>query len=84
MWGMNGGMGAGWMVAMMGVNLLIGVGLLALVIVGVVAGIRWLSRIAGGYGNSPRSDPALDVLRERYAKGEIGRDEFERMRRDVF
>jgi len=83
MWGMNGGMGVGWMVAMMGVNLLIGVGLLALVIVGVIAGIRWLSRIAGGYGNSPRSDPGLDVLRERYAKGEIGRDEFERMRRDL-
>ena len=83
MWGMKGGMGAGWMVAMMGVNLLIGVGLLGLVILGVIAGIRWLSKIGGGYGNSPRSDRSLDVLRERYAKGEIGRDEFERMRRDL-
>ncbi len=68
---------------MMGVNLLIGVGLLGLVILGVIAGIRWLSKIGGGYGNSPRSDRSLDALRERYAKGEIGRDEFERMRRDL-
>lgn len=83
MWGTNGGMGAGWMVAMMGVNLLIGVGLLALVILGVIAGIRWLLKIGGGYGISPRSGPGLDVLRERYAKGEIGRDEFERMRKDL-
>jgi putative membrane protein len=50
-----------------------------LVVVGaVVAGVWWLlnrRRYAGGL--------ALDVLRERYARGEITREEFESKRRDL-
>ena len=50
-----------------------------LVVVGAVAaGIWWLlsrRRRAG--------DLALDVLRERYARGEITREEFESRRRDL-
>ena len=50
-----------------------------LVVVGaVVAGVWWLlsrRRRAGGL--------ALDVLRERYARGEITREEFESQRRDL-
>src|SRR5262245_60388345 len=34
-----------------------------LVIVALVAGIRWLMR----QGREPRSDPALEILRQRYA-----------------
>jgi len=34
----------GWMVAAMGISLLIGLGLLALLVVGLVAGIRWLTK----------------------------------------
>lgn len=40
--GMGGEIGAGWMNAAMWVNLLLGLGLLALVIIGIVAGIQWL------------------------------------------
>ena len=83
MMGGMSGLGQGWMIAIMGVNALIGIGLLALVILGIVAGIRWLTAGAGQRARSSSSDGALDVLRERYAKGEISRDEFQRMRQDL-
>lgn len=50
-----------------------------LVITGIVLGIRWLAR-SGARG---RSDTALEILRERYARGEIDRQEFEAKRRDL-
>jgi putative membrane protein len=49
------------------------------VIIGVVLGIRWLA----GQGQRSRSGGALDILRERYARGEINRDEFEAKQRDL-
>ena len=51
---------------------------LILGIVGAVAGIRWLSRAA-----DRSADPAVSVLRERYARGEIGKEEFEAKMRDL-
>jgi len=54
-------------------------GFWALVICGIVFGIRWLVR----HGGEPPSDRALEILRERYARGEIGREEFEARRRDL-
>jgi putative membrane protein len=49
------------------------------IIAGIVLGIRWLS--AQGGGSSP--DRALEILRQRYARGEIDREEFEARRRDL-
>lgn len=51
----------------------------ALVIAGLVLGIRWLAR----QGQHERPDRALDILRERYARGEINKEEFEARRRDL-
>jgi uncharacterized membrane protein len=50
-----------------------------IVVIGlVVAAIRrW------GWSNPPRPDSALEALRLRYARGDIGREEFEAMRRDL-
>jgi putative membrane protein len=50
-----------------------------LVTAGVVLAIRWLA----GQGGGPRADRALDILRERYAQGEIDRDESEAKQRDL-
>jgi putative membrane protein len=46
---------------------------------GIVLAIRWMTRL----GHTPVRDPALEILRERYARGEISREEFETRRRDL-
>ena len=51
----------------------------ALVIVGIILGIRWLVR----QGRPEMSDSALEILRQRYARGEINREEFEAKRKDL-
>ena len=51
-----------------------------LVITGLVLGIRWLVH----QGRGTRSaDAALDILRQRSAKGEIDREEFLARKRDL-
>lgn len=58
----------------------------ALVIGAVVA----LARGASGRGcwhnrdeHMPKGRTAVDILKERYAKGEISKDDFEKMKKDV-
>ena len=51
----------------------------ALIIVAAVVGIRWLM----GQGKDPRPDSALEILRQRYARGEINKEEFEARRKDL-
>jgi putative membrane protein len=50
----------------------------SLVIAGVVLLGRWL--LAQG---RERPDRALEILRERYARGEMNREEFEARKRDL-
>jgi putative membrane protein len=51
-----------------------------LVLLGVLALGKWL--FAGGLRSSAPGT-ALDILNERYARGEIGREEFEQKRKDL-
>lgn len=83
MMGDMGGMMGGWMYTIMWVNLLFGLGLLALVMIGIIVGIRWLVKSSNPLGANRRPDRALEIIRERYARGEISREEFERMRQDL-
>ena len=56
---------------------------------GLVLGIRWLIRAdrnsrlggPGGGPGAPRLDDPLEILRQRYARGEIDDEEFERRRK---
>lgn len=65
----------GWGMGMLGL-----VGLLVLAVL-VVAVVRWAPRAsqpsAGG------TDSPLDVLKKRYARGEIGAEEFSRIKREL-
>ena len=49
------------------------------VIAGVVVSIRWLGR----RGKRSQPDPALEILRQRYARGDISKDDFEAKKRDL-
>ncbi len=70
----------GWMAGMMTVSLLVGMTLVALLIVALAAAILWLRRSPSVGG---AEDRALAILRERYARGEIDREEFEAKWRDL-
>lgn len=77
-----------WFGAMWGIPFM-GLLIMLAVFAVVVWGIYTLVRAVGGRRGPealPRAaprDPALDALRERYARGEIDRETFERMRRDL-
>ena len=52
-----------------------------LVIVGAFVLVKWLADQSTG--RSARNKSALDILRERYARGEMDRQEYEQKKRDL-
>ncbi len=64
----------------MGVGLLLFWGLL---IVAVVVLVRWLAAGASRKDAAPEQPGALEILAQRYARGEIDRAEFEQKRHDL-
>ncbi len=54
-----------------------------LIILAIAALVRWLVYTPPRSAGVPREKTALDVLKERYARGEIGREEYEQKRRDL-
>lgn len=74
-WGSGLGMGVGWFMGVLFFGLLVGAGVL------VVRALWDQGGRAGGRRES--EDTSLAILRERYARGEIERDEFEAKKRDL-
>lgn len=79
MWWGGGGWGYGWGVVGMVFMLLFWV----LVIAGLVLGVRWLLVTAPGGQRRKEGETAVEILKERYARGEINKEEFEAKRRDL-
>ena len=72
MWGIWGVWGIGMMLMML---VFWGV-----IVVGFVLGLRWVVT----QGRQPRpTDAALDILRQRYARGDISKEEFEAKKKDL-
>lgn len=54
-----------------------------LVIVGIVALVKWLVTSLGAGSRPDSGGKALDILKERYARGEIDEQEFQKRKRDL-
>ena len=76
---MNGTMGdwSGWGMAFGGIFMILFWGL---VVLAIVALAKWLF---SGRASDRASERPLDILRERYARGEISREQYERMRQEL-
>ena len=79
---MNGMMNGMGMMVWGVFSFLLGLLLIILFVVVVVAAVKWLwgretPFVIGG------KESALDILKKRYAKGEIGKEEFERLKKDI-
>lgn len=85
LWGMNHGMMGGAWGWIGGIFMMF---FWVLVLIALALFIRWLVT-AGGRGRisyGPQEgtvESALDVLKKRYARGEITKEQFETMRRDI-
>ncbi len=82
-------MGGAWGIGMVLMMALAGL-LWLLVLALLVAGLVWLVRVVWDRGGESRQLPTragaeapLDILRRRYAAGELSREEFERMKREL-
>ena len=73
--GMMGGFGWGWYMP------IIMIVFWGLVIWGIVALVRGLS--TGSGGSSVQVDSALEILKRRYARGEITKQEYEERKKDL-
>lgn len=67
------GMGFGWIFMIL---------FWGLIILGIAGLVRWLSS-SNRNTNLPPPKTALEILEERYARGEIDRDEFEQKKHDL-
>lgn len=80
-WGMH------WMWGMWGIGMAIGMLLFwGLVIAGLVFAVRWLAAQGRPQSPGPRLpevESPLDIAKRRYARGEISREEFETLKRDL-
>ena len=76
--GMMGGWGGGWGIGMISMLLW-----WVLIILGIVLLAKWIVSGSPGRTEHGSRDRSLDILRERYARGEIDKKELEDRKRDL-
>ena len=64
---------------MMGFGLLLPIGLILI----LAYTLGWLPQRSSPAGSGSGEGDAMELLRQRYARGEIDREQFERMREDL-
>ena len=72
--GWGGGLGFGWMFMLL---------FWGLIIWAIIVLAKNLSSDDEHYLKDRNQDKALDILRERYATGELSKEDFEKMRKDL-
>ena len=73
--GMMGGFGMGWM----SIFWIVVLGLIIWAVVAAARGTGW----SGNSDSGNRSESALGILKRRYARGEINKEEFEERKKDL-
>jgi len=79
LWWLLGVGGLGILIVVLALWALVSLAPVVLALVGAALGIRWLA----GATRRSRPDRAVQILRERYARGEIDKDEFDAKLRDL-
>jgi putative membrane protein len=74
----NGMTGAG-----MGLWMILGLVFWVLIVAGVVLLVVWAVQKGVSGGGSRSEESALEILKKRYARGEISKEEYEEKKRDL-
>ncbi len=54
-----------------------------LVVIGVILLIVWVVRQTGKVTSGHAEESALDILKKRYARGEITKEEYDKVKKDI-
>lgn len=75
--------GSGWMYGGSGIGMVVGMVFWVLLIVGAVFLVIWAVQRFSAGGSGKVGESALDILNKRYARGEIGREEYEEKKKAI-
>jgi putative membrane protein len=76
-------MGNGMMDGGMGLWMFLGMVFWILIIVGIVLLVVWGVQKGTGSGVGKAEEPAMEILKKRYARGEISKQEYEEKKKDL-
>ena len=74
----------GWpMMGFGGFGMIFGFIFFVAIVIGVILLIVWLVKISGYSVNDKNSTQSLEILKERYAKGELTKEQYENMKKEL-
>jgi len=66
-----------------GIGMIFGFIFFILIVIGVIFLIIWLVKRSGYSATDKTSTKSIEVLKERYAKGELTKEQYENMKKDL-